>query len=939
MGIIPELLAPAGSWEAMKAAVANGADAVYIGGKAFSARESAANFDRQELARAVEYAHIRGARVYVTVNTLLADQEIYEAITLLHYLQQIGADGAIIQDLGLLRLASRLLPELPLHASTQMTVHNLPTARMLQELGVQRIVLARELSLEAIREINGLEGIETEVFVHGALCICYSGQCLMSSLIGGRSGNRGRCAQPCRLQYSLVDRRRRPIAQATAAGEYLLSPRDLNLSQRLPEMCQAGITALKIEGRMKRPEYVATVVRVYRELLDRIAAGEEYRVTEEETRDLTQIFNRDFTEGYLPGRPGKDLMSWKRPNNRGIYSGRVKRFDKSRGMAEFFLEQPLETGDGIEVWITKGGRTAGKVGRIIKGRTQVDRAEVGDTVYLDVPGRVFPGDRMFKTHDSRLIRRARETFASSREVKKIPLVFEVTAGIGSPLTIAVTDPLGNKAGCTTDSLGQQARTSPLTQDILEKQLGRLGNTPYAIAELRCDLEEGVMIPVAEINQCRREALEKMDALRLAGARPEEPVDEEVLWLCWKLMLIGDLQIFGAGRKNRDSAYDPDLKDGDPSSAEDSQNRDTNRDDDLTSQKVVDTEIRQHSETDSTGSPRNGDPIAVDSPYNGSEVGQLFRLLTVTPIPSMNKKAADAPALAVVVTEIEALRAAVEQRADLVYFGGEQFRSGKEITPDQVVYASELCRKAGTKLILSSPRITQSKDLARFMDLLNEVTTARLDGVQVSNLGQIEVLKEISQIPIYADFPLNVFNREAARLLKRAGVSQATLSPELTMKQIGILNGAVPLATEVLVHGSIPLMISQYCPLGCLLGRREDGSQPCMGRKYAFQDRKEFVFPLEMDQSCRMHLFNSVELCLIEDIAAIAAQGVDTLRIEAKTADPQYVASLVNCYRTAIEELPRGLERNDALRLKENLAQQSPTGFTKGHYFRGVVGDN
>jgi len=358
MSVKPELLAPAGSWESLVAAVENGADAVYLGGKLFNARQSAGNFDQEELSRAVEFAHVRGVKVYVTVNILLDDQELPEAAGFLYSLQQCGADAAIVQDLGLARLARQVIPELPLHASTQMTTHNLPAALLLKEAGIDRVVLARELSLEAIKEIRQQGGVEVEVFIHGALCVCYSGQCLMSSLIGGRSGNRGRCAQPCRLNYVLVDQHGRPLAEPGEVGDYLLSPRDLNLSEHLPDLIEAGITSFKIEGRMKRPEYVATVVRIYRELLDRAAVGGNFTVSPEATRDLAQIFNRDFSTGYFYGRPGRELMSYKRPNNRGVRLGRIKRFDRNTRLAEISLEEPLRVGDGIEVWVTEGGRAA-----------------------------------------------------------------------------------------------------------------------------------------------------------------------------------------------------------------------------------------------------------------------------------------------------------------------------------------------------------------------------------------------------------------------------------------------------------------------------------------------------------------------------------------------------------------------------------------------------
>ncbi|OPY63165.1 MAG: putative protease YhbU precursor [Pelotomaculum sp. PtaU1.Bin065] len=843
MPVKPELLAPAGAWESLVAAVENGADAVYLGGKSYNARESAGNFDDDELIKAVEFAHVRGVKVYVAVNTLLADHELTGAAQFLHFLQRAGADAVIVQDAGLIRLARRVIPELPLHASTQMTVHNLPAARLLKEKGISRIVLARELSLENIKEITGWGGVEVESFVHGALCICYSGQCLLSSLIGGRSGNRGRCAQPCRLSYVLVDEKNRPVAEPDAAGEHLLSPRDLNMSRHLPDLLNAGITSLKIEGRMKRPEYVATVVRIYRKLLDRAAEGAGYEVTPEEAGELAQIFNRDFTTGYFYGRPGRDLMSYKRPNNRGVRLGRIKGFDRKQKMAELSLEKPLRLGDGVEVWVTEGGRAAGEVRRIVKDGKSVERAAAGDIVYLDIPGRVFPGDRVFKTHDADLIERARATFASPKEQKKIPLIFEVFARLNEPLLIRVTDQGGLTGVAETKSPCQRALKRPLTRAYLANQLGRLGNTPFAMTDLRCELAEPVIVPVAEINEARRRALAVLEKRRMTAAR-QEPVSDQDF------------------RRRLSAAFFHE---------------------------------------------------------------KMAKPATV-----------GLPELAVAVTDLASLAAAVEAGAGIVYFGGEQYRSKEPVTPEVIQPAGELCGKAGVRFILSSPRILQDKELAWFCRLLEKVDATLLDGVQAGNLGLITKVGKITGKPVYADFSLNVFNREAAIFLMETGVARVTLSPELTMEQIRRLAPALPVPAEVIVHGALPLMVSEHCVAGSLLGCGNNCAGPCAGRHWGLRDRKGIVFPFEMDQFCRMQLFNSRDLCIIEDIGLLAGTGVTVLRIEARREGAEYVRDVVRAYRLAMSKLPEALEDGVESRAKEALVKYSPGGFTRGHYYRGVL---
>lgn len=838
-----ELLAPAGSWESLVAAVENGADAVYLGGKSFNARQSAGNFDNMEIARAVEYAHVRGVRVYVTVNILLEDRELPEAAGFLHFLQKTGADAAIVQDLGLLRLAGQVVPELPLYASTQMTVHNLPGALFLKEAGIDRIVLARELSLAAVENITRRAGVEIEVFIHGALCVCYSGQCLMSSLIGGRSGNRGRCAQPCRLQYVLVDRSGAALAEPRQVGNYLLSPRDLNLSGQVPHLIRAGISSLKIEGRMKRPEYVATVVRIYRDLIDRAAGGGDFSVAPEEARDLAQIFNRGFTTGYFYDRPGRDLMSYKRPNNRGVFLGRIKRFDRKSGLVEIILEEPLRTGDGLEVWVTDGGRSAGEVSRMYSAGKPVDGAPAGVAVQLAVPGRVFPGDRVFKTHDAALIERARATFTSPRGRKKIPVVFTVTAEQGQPLLIEIEDNAGFVSAAKTDIPVREALNRPLTFAYLEKQLSRLGNTPFEMAELRCRLAGRCMVPVSEINEARRKALAGLESVRAAAFR-QEPVPDYL--------------------------------------------------------------------------------------FNRRLSAALAQEAVAKP------RAAGQPVLSVTVTGLDCLKAAVAAGAEEVSFGMERYRSRGRLAPEQIFAGSAFCAEAGVRFVLSSPRIIQDRDLDDYCRLLEKIAGRHLDGVQATNPGLIGKVREITGKPVYADFPLNIFNRTTAFFLAEAGISRVTLSPELTLEQIRRLAPFLPLPAEVIVHGALPLMVSEYCVAGSLLGGGSKGcSSPCAGLDCGLKDRKGVVFPVELDQFCRMHIFNSRDLCLLEDTGALAGVGVAVLRVEARREGAGYVRDVVGVYRSALDRYRVGDEA-DFADLKEILAENSPQGFTKGHFYRGVL---
>ncbi|MHB1126456.1 MAG: DUF3656 domain-containing U32 family peptidase [Bacillota bacterium] len=514
MTIVPELLAPAGGMEALRAAVENGADAVYLGGQLFSARQYASNFSDEELQEAIDYAHIRGVKIYITVNTLLDNQELKQAAEYLWSLHNWGADAFIVQDLGLLRLIRSVLPEMEVHASTQMTVHNAAGVEFLARQGVSRVVLARELSLASIEKIGKATGMELEVFVHGALCFSYSGQCLMSSMIGGRSGNRGRCAQPCRMAYTLTEDSGKAV-EGASTGSHLLSTRDLCTIEYLPQLVKAGITSFKFEGRMKRPEYVATVMRVYRQALDRCLANPaEYSARKDEIRDLYQIFNRDFTTGYFLGNPGTELMSHGRPNNRGLFLGRVIRYDAQKKLVCLRLEEELGIGDGIDFWVTKGGHRGMVVHQMFKEGKTVERSYPGEEVWVETGFLAKPGDRVFKTHDELLVAKARRTFTSPQKERKIPIKASLKIVIGQPLALEFSDTDGNQIRVETGFIAEQAEKRELTRETCRQQLDRLGNTPFELQELQLELDEGVMVPLSEINAARREAVEKLEEVRV-----------------------------------------------------------------------------------------------------------------------------------------------------------------------------------------------------------------------------------------------------------------------------------------------------------------------------------------------------------------------------------------------------------------------------------------
>jgi putative protease len=498
----PELLAPAGGPEALRAAVANGADAVYLGVETLNARRGAENFTLTGLADACRYAHLRGVRVYLTANVVVLESELGEAVELVDTAWAAGVDAVIIQDLGLLCAVRLLLPHVRVHASTQMNAHNTATVQALGSLGVSRVTLAREVSLDEIARFSHEGGIEVETFVHGALCVCYSGQCLMSSLIGRRSANRGLCAQPCRLPYQLVDGAGRVLE---TEGAHLLSPKDLAGIGVLPDLVRTGVSALKIEGRMKSAEYVALVTGVYRAALDRAAdAPDSYQVRDGELAVLGESFSRGFSEAYLVGERDNDMMSFLRPNNRGVPVGRV--VATVTGRATLSLDAPLDSRDTIEFW-TSAGRFAQPAGLLEYSGAEHPLAPAGTKATVGVEHSVTTGDRVFRVRNAALSDAARRTYSVPNE--SAPLSFAVRLVIGEPLHIEVGDDDGHH-GTATGEIVERARTKAVTAEEVAEHVGRLGGTAYRVGDWDLTLSPDVGIGFSALHRVRREALASLE---------------------------------------------------------------------------------------------------------------------------------------------------------------------------------------------------------------------------------------------------------------------------------------------------------------------------------------------------------------------------------------------------------------------------------------------
>ncbi len=798
-----ELLAPVGSFEALKAAVQNGADAVYLGGKLFSARASANNFDKEELKNAVEYAHIREVKVYVTVNTLIKENEIEKFIQYINFLYNIDVDAVILQDIGMAKTIKEYFPEFEIHASTQMVAHSVEDVKYLQALGFKRVVLARELTVEEIKEIAQNVKVDLEVFVHGALCVCYSGQCFMSSMIGGRSGNRGRCAQPCRMAYELIDENKNE--KVNLKDTYLLSPRDLNTIEELDKIIESGVLSLKIEGRMKKPEYVATVVGAYRDAVDYYEKNKKIHIKEETMEDLYSIFNRKFTKGYILGEIGKNIMNPEKPNNAGLYLGKVMDYNKKSKRITIKLEGTLKKGDGISL----GG---GIVGRILKQDKVFDIGYKGDIIQLDFVGEAKIGQDVYKTSDMELLNRMQKTYDKDIENKKIGIRGKIILKVDEVPHLLIKDDRENKIKVIGDKKVEKAIKVPMDEEKIEKQLGKLGNTPYVLENIVIEKDENISLPISILNELRREAIEKLEEKRKT----------------------------------------------------------------IHKRKRIKVSLKEEKEF------------------------------------TRKKKEIK---LRIKVRNILQLKAVMNEGVDLIYY--EDITTLKD--------AMDICSKNKIKIIFSPPRILRNNQYS----IIHKALDLGIKDFQVGNLGLIHYLKEEN---LYGDYFLNTFNSKGIEAFKNKNLKSLALSLELNMNEIEESLKHVEMDIEALVYGRIPLMISEYCPMGVLTRdcKKDKRCSLCKKSSYTLKDTKGEVFPIHQDYFCRGIIYNAKILCMMDRLKEVYDAGINIFRLDFTFEKEEEIKDIVKAYiNIAQNEFEM---KEEDMKIYENLKKE---GITKGHYFRGV----
>ncbi len=498
-----ELLAPAGDFSCLKAAIEAGCDAVYIGGKLFGARAFSSNFTDDEIIKAINYAHLFGVKVYVTTNTLIYDKEVERFLEYISFLHKNNVDAVIIQDLGMLDLVRQTFPNLEVHASTQMHIHNLDGASFMEKLGVKRVVLARETSISKIKEIKEKTNIDIEIFIHGALCVSYSGQCLMSSLIGNRSGNRGTCAGSCRQSYSIVDENNNIILN----NKYPLSMKDLCSLENLKTLLDIGVTSLKIEGRMKSSSYVYTVVKLYRLAIDSYYKNNNIYIDEKELYNLNKIFNREFTKGFLFDEENNKVINMKRPNHQGVEIGKVINYKNNVAMIK--LNDEININDGLRI---VGKKDIGvNVNNFYINSKLVKTAKKGDIITIKVNDKVEKDDKVLLTLDSKLNEEINNIISSNQ--RKVLVKAKFIAKEDKQITFELTDFI-NKVVVISENKVTKALNKPITKEEIKEKLNKIKDTVYKYESLDIEIDDNIFIPLNIINDLKRKAFEELNNKRL-----------------------------------------------------------------------------------------------------------------------------------------------------------------------------------------------------------------------------------------------------------------------------------------------------------------------------------------------------------------------------------------------------------------------------------------
>ncbi len=874
---LPELLAPAGDWECAKAAVENGADAIYFGLDKFNARMRAHNFTEADLPKLMAFLHRRGVKGYVTFNTLVFENEIADAQNYLRAIIAAGVDAAIVQDVGICRLIRELSPDFPIHASTQMTVTSAAGVEFCRELGCNLAVLARECSIKEIEKIqqgvnyelritNGGESdmgspfdirhpsFPLEVFVHGALCVAYSGQCLTSESLGGRSANRGECAQACRMPYELIS-----DGKQVQLGDrkYLLSPQDLAGLEILPELVRVGVVSLKIEGRLKSPEYVASITRVYRKALEDLRfANDDLRAdgpalvnpeTANRKYEMEMSFSRGLFTGWFGGTDNQKLVHARFGKKRGVFLGEVKKI--LRDGIVLNLEAPLKPGDGV---VFDAGHPEQKEegGRVYEIRNaKSDRSTEIYFGYGDIDfSRVHIGDKIWKTDDPELDKRLRQTFAGDAPRFQRPIEMEVHGLAGKPLTVIARDEAGNVVKVESTMPLAKAEKLPMTEEKLRDQLGRLGGTPFALGTLKNFLSGEVLLPVSELNRLRREVVVELEKLRVAPKR-------------WELVAaeVNPRQIEKSGGEEVSRVL-------------------TNT---ATAHLGTALDSLVPSERDA---PPHPSPLPRGGEGENRDGVKIHSMVTA------------ATNLIVLVRNLAQLEAALKCGVTTVYCEFEDPKKYREaVTQFHTAYGCQ----TGTgnqrpEIFVAPPRIFKPGDDW----ILKQVRSCNADGYLVRNYDHLKFFADTRRV---GDFSLNVANHLTADYFKnKFGLERVTASYDLNAMQLdALLQAAPPEWFEITIHQHMPMFHMEHCVFCAFLSSGKDYhdcGRPCDDHDVRLRDRVGAEHPLKADAGCRNTVYNSQAQTGAEFVERLLALGVRHFRAEFLNETPEEVARTIAKYR-------------------------------------------
>ncbi|WP_028543994.1 U32 family peptidase [Paenibacillus taiwanensis] len=833
-----ELLAPAGDWDCMRAAVANGADAIFFGVEKFNARARANNFRMDELPEIMAFLHSYGVKGFLTFNILVFEDELRDAQQLIDACIDAGVDAVIVQDLGLVKMIREMSPDFPIHGSTQMTITSPEAAEFTKPFGMERVVLGRENNLKQIQKIGEIAKVPMEVFVHGALCVSYSGQCLTSEMWGGRSANRGECAQACRLPYDMmVDGEHQPMGDVT----YLLSPKDLAAIDIVPELIEAGVTSFKIEGRMKQPEYVANVVSKYRKAIDDYFDGTWTGPSKEEVRELQQSFSRGFTHGFLSGTNNKQLVDGTFPKSRGVYLGRVEQVLRDGVVCK--LEAPLKRGDGIG--FDAGDPTQKEEGGRVydvrrKGVKLEGEAEEGWIVDI-VPGRndvnlrrVKVGDRIWKTSDQALDKRMRATFETEKPYRVFPMHVRVEGRVGEPLKTWWTDvQKGTTVQVDSELLLEEAQKRPMDRELLEEQLGRLGGTVYQLEQLEAELEGSVIVPMRELNAIRRRAVE-----HLAGERPKPPVyvkrDVDVLAgaaVQHTAVPFGGAQLTALCRtlEQVQAAVRTDV-----------------------ALIYADFEFIKQFPAAIEACRAAGKPIALVTPriHMPNENGYHRNILNLKPD-------------AVLIRNTGALHYYQQAKAEWELKRAEASRDAQP--SDEII--AEAADNSNLAVCPPNPVGDDS-----FPQLIGDFS------LNVANHKTVQLFAEAGLDRITPSYDLNI--QQMVDMLRHADTSKL----------------------EIVIHQHLPMFHTEHCVYCTFLSEGTDYTncgRPCEEHNVSLRDRIGMSHPVRVDEGCRNTVYNAIEQSGSEYLPNFLELGVDSYRVEFLEETAEQVNQVIDLYNRSL----------------------------------------